>query len=221
MATGDSIAATLGIIRNSSRCFCNYWHGMAQEAAFGWSLLSARGLVGDEVDVEKYIHDALVDLLCHEVGHTLGLRHNFKASTIHTTEQLQDKKLTAEEGLTGSIMDYNPVNIAPEGQKQGEYFHSTLGLYDYWAIEYAYRPIDAASPESETAVLEKIASRVADPKLIYGTDEDAFGGARGIDPTCNRFDLGADPINYHRTRIELAQELWSKMEKQFENIFEK
>lgn len=216
MGIGDSITASLGILGDLSRGSCDYWIGAAEQAAFCWNLLSARGLTGKEVDAEKYIHDALVDLIVHEVGHTLGLRHNFKASTIHPVDRLQDKKMTAEYGLTGSVMDYNPVNIAPEGKKQGQYFHTTLGSYDYWAIEYAYKPIDADSPESEIAVLEKIVSRVADPKLPYGTDEDAFGGARGIDPTCNRWDLGADPIAFYSDRIALAHELWGKMEKHFE-----
>jgi len=196
---------------------CDYWIGMAQQASLGWSLLTARGAVErGEISAEEYIHDALVELAAHEVGHTLGLRHNFKGSTVLTNDQLQDMKLTTEEGISGSIMDYVPVNIAPEGKKQGQYYQTTLGPYDYWAIEYAYKPIDAESSDSEKAVLEKIASKVADPKLIYGTDEDAFGDARGIDPDCNRYDLGSDPIAYYRDQINISKELWSKMEGKFE-----
>ena len=113
-----------------------------------------------------------------------------------------------EQGLTGSVMDYIPVNVAPEGQKQGPYFQNTLGPYDYWAIEYAYRPITADGGENEKAVLEKIASRCSDPQLSYGTDEDAFEDGRGIDPTCSRWDLGDDPIAYYRGRVSLVRELW-------------
>ena len=65
-------------------------------------------------------------------------------------------------------MDYNPINIAPKGQKQGDYVTTTIGPYDYWAIEYAYKPIDG----DEAAELKKIAARSPDPDLAYATDED-------------------------------------------------
>ncbi|UCC21864.1 MAG: zinc-dependent metalloprotease [Planctomycetota bacterium] len=218
VAAGETAAAKMGIGRDYSQGFCDYQRGSAAQAAFGWSLLSARGIVGDsnEVDMEKYLHDYLVHLLAHEVGHTLGLRHNFKASMVRSAEELGDSELMDKEGLTGSLMDYVPPNIAPEGQKQGPYFQTSLGPYDYWAIEYAHRVIDEEGGESEKAVLEEIASRVAEPELTYGTDEDAFWGARGIDPTCSRYDLGDDPIEYFRGRVSLAKELWSKMEEKFE-----
>ena len=59
----------------------------------------------------NFIHEALVDLTLHEVGHTLGLRHNFKASSIYSIEQLSDKKFTQKYGISGSVMDYHPVSL--------------------------------------------------------------------------------------------------------------
>ena len=91
----------------------------------------------------------------HEVGHTLGLRHNFKGSTMLKNEQLHDLAITRKNGLVGSVMDYNPVNLAPKGVKQGDFFTSTIGPYDYWAIEYAYKPISGNDHEE----LQKIALR--------------------------------------------------------------
>jgi hypothetical protein len=198
--------------------YCDYQTQSAREAAFGWSLLATRGLVNEnsEVDMETYVHDYLVHLVAHEVGHTLGLRHNFKGSSIHSARDLQDAGLTSRQGLTGSIMDYVPVNIAGEGQKQGQYFQTSLGAYDYWAIEYAHKPLEADSPQSEKAMLEEIASRCSNPDLAYGTDEDAFADARGIDPVCSRWDLGDDPIKYYQGRAALATELFGKIEKEFE-----
>lgn len=189
-----------------------------QEAAFGWSLLEARGLLDKDSSLaEKFVNDFLVGLIAHEVGHTLGLRHNFRASTIHKFHELQNEKLTMAEGVSGSVMDYIPVNIAPEGTHQGQYWQTTPGTYDYWAIEYAYKPINADSSEGELPELEKIASKVSDPKLAYGTDEDAFGFApQGIDPVTNVFDLGDDPLSYYRTRIALSKELWGKLESKFD-----
>ncbi len=193
---------------------CNYGEGAVREAAFGWSLLEARGLL-DENDslAKKFVNDYLIGLIAHEVGHTLGLRHNFRASSIHTTSELQNNGLTMSDGITGSVMDYIPVNLASDPARQGQYWQTTLGPYDYWAIEYAYKPINATSPDGELPELEKIASRASDPKLAYGTDEDAFGfSPQGIDPVTNVFDLGDDPLAYYRNRIKLVRELWGKME---------
>jgi hypothetical protein len=196
---------------------CNYASGMMRQAAFGWSMLEARSafMVSDE-EKKKYIYDMIVSLVAHEVGHTLGLRHNFRSSTIHKFDEMQNKELTLAEGVAGSMMEYTPVNIAPDGQPQGQYWQTTLGTYDYWAIEYAYKPIDATSPDDELPHLNAIASRVADPKLAYGTDEDAFGFSPvGIDPVTNVWDLSDDPLAFYKNRAALSNELWSKMEEKF------
>jgi hypothetical protein len=213
VAQGDAIAARLGII-NRTRGLCDHQQGATQQAAFGWSVLSSRAAaaVGGRVDLEEFIHQFLVEVIAHEVGHTLGLRHNFKASTIRAVDDLHD----ANNAFTGSVMDYNPVNVAPEGEAQGMYYQTMLGPYDHWAIEYAYTPIDAGGTESEAAVLDRIASKVADPLLQYGTDEDAFFGPRGMDPTATRWDLGSDSVAYYTDRLGLAQELWSNLEEKFE-----
>ena len=76
--------------------------------------------------------------------------------------------VTRKKGLVGSVMDYSPANIAPPGAKQGDYFTTTLGPYDYWAVEYGYREL---APEQETAELARIASRSNEPLLAYATDE--------------------------------------------------
>jgi hypothetical protein len=89
---------------------------------------------------------------------------------------------------------------------------TTLGPYDYWAIEYAYRPVDPAAEKTELA---KIAARgEREPLLAYATDEEAggFGGLQGMDPEVNRFDLGKDPLQYLGTRIELSRELLERLQ---------
>ena len=131
----------------------------------------------------------LRQVTAHEVGHTLGLRHNFAASTIHSLEQDQDREITAQ-GISGSVMDYIPTNLAPKGLKQGEYYQASLGAYDYWAIEYAYKPIQAATPEEELPELRKIAERTSDPLLVYATDEDA-GGYSGQPFEIDRWRTGS------------------------------
>lgn len=197
---------------------CSFAQGFRHQMGFGWSMLEARNLVDKKNgDLEKYVHDALVSIVVHEVGHTLGLRHNFKASSVHTLAEIQDKSFTQKNGLTGSVMDYTPVNLSEKGQKQGDYFQTTLGTYDYWAIEYAYTPYDPNSKISEKEMLERIARRTAEPELSYGTDEDAFGlSTRGIDPSCNLWDIGTDLLKFYAVRLNLARELWQNLSKDFE-----
>jgi hypothetical protein len=149
---------------------------------------------------EEFLGQAIKHVTMHEVGHSLGLRHNFKASTMLSVDQLHDTKVTRAKGLVGSVMDYSPINIAPKGKPQGDYYSTTIGPYDYWAIEYAYKPIDG----DEGAELKKIASRAPEHDLVYATDEDAF---LNEDPYVNQWDLGGDPCQFGRDRIALASEL--------------
>ncbi|MDI6733062.1 MAG: zinc-dependent metalloprotease [Planctomycetota bacterium] len=196
---------------------CNYAYGLLHQASFAFSVLQARGyLEGKEEEAEKFVCDYLSDLIAHEVGHTLGLRHNFKASSVRQIKALHNKTLTTEYGITGSVMDYNPANISPDSSKQGNFWQTTLGEYDYWAIEYAYKPLSAKTPEEELVQLKEIASAGTRPELSYGTDEDcSYNSPRSIDPTCNVWDLGNDPLEYAKTRLSLADEVWGRIETKF------
>ncbi len=194
---------------------CDYALGLSHQLGLGWNLLEARGGL-DDAAREQYVHDFIVHVTLHEVGHTLGFRHNFKASQIHALDDLQNAAMTTRTGLTGSVMDYVPVNLAPEGRAQGQYWQTTIGPYDRFAVEYAYKPIDAPSIEGEQAELERIASRATDPALAYATDEDTFTGSpRGFDPTSNMWDLGGDILAYYRNRTAIARELFDKLETHF------
>jgi hypothetical protein len=159
----------------------------------------APGKASDKAS-DELIGQAIKHVTMHEVGHTLGLRHNFKASTMLKNEQLHDTNITRKQGLVGSVMDYSPVNIAPKGVKQGDYFSQVLGPYDYWAIEYAYKPITGNQEEE----LGKIAAKIAQPGHEYGTDEDLYLNS---DPDINVWDLGADPMKFGQERMLLAEEL--------------
>ena len=201
----------------NSRYQCDFADGAVRDAEFAFDLLVGRGMDPHGSEAEKFIQDFLREISAHEVGHTLGLRHNFRASTIHSWEQAQDASVTSRDGLTGSVMDYIPTNIAARGTKQGEYHQSTVGPYDMWAIEYAYKPVGAPSMEAEEPELRKIASRAAEPLLAYDTDEDAgFGPGLDMDPVVNRFDLGTDPLKYYSHRVSLAKEIWTNMEQRLE-----
>jgi hypothetical protein len=183
---------------------CQCGAAMSYELGLAAMTLAARGEFkpGDKVS-EELIGQAVKEVTMHEVGHTLGLRHNFKASTMLKNEQLHDTTITRKLGLVGSVMDYAPINIAPKGVKQGDYFTATIGPYDYWAIEYAYKPL-AGGTDGEVEKLQDIAARGAQAGNDYSTDEDLYTSS---DPLVNLWDLGADPMKYAQDRMLLAEEL--------------
>jgi hypothetical protein len=85
---------------------CNFAAEAALGAEFAWNVLETRGIEPDSPEADKFVYGFLREIAAHEVGHTLGLRHNFRASTIRTLEQAKDPTLTAREGLTGYVMDF-------------------------------------------------------------------------------------------------------------------
>nr|WP_315208580.1 zinc-dependent metalloprotease [uncultured Albidiferax sp.] len=188
---------------------CDIGAEAGAQLAYALDLLAAQGdLVPDSPEAEQFVRDYITSLTVHEVGHTLGLRHNFRASRLFTQAQLADPAFTRAQGLGGSVMDYMPVNLGLPGQPRPAAFQTTLGPYDYWAIDYAYRPI---APAVEAATLAQIASRSAEPALAYGTDEDFYLGA---DPETLQRDLGGDPVAFARQRFAIAHSVFQRLETQ-------
>jgi hypothetical protein len=188
--------------------FCEYGSFALAQAQFNLQLLQMRGQIEPgSPEVERLVNAVLKDVVMHEVGHTLGLRHNFRASTVVPTEKLNDPQYTLVNGISGSVMDYNGVNIPSNGAQYGRFAMDTLGAYDYWVIEYAYKPID---PVSESAELAAIAARSSEPQLAYGSDEELRAG---FDPEVNQYDLGNDPMAYAKLRFGHARELWERTQK--------
>ncbi len=205
---GTGTLAGFGATAGADARSCSYEEAATGDAAFALSLLEARGEIApDSPAVDKFVDAFLKAVTMHEVGHTLGLRHNFRASTIYTEAELSDPAFTAKNGIAGSVMEYNPWNIAAAGEHQGQFNMSTLGPYDYWAIEYGYKALPA---QQEAADLAKIAARSNEPQLAYATDEDV--SVFGIDPDVNILDLGRDPLAYAKKRLELVHEMWRRTE---------
>ena len=160
-------------------------------------LWSAEGKEGaDMLDgvPEWFVGPALAHLTAHEIGHTLGLRHNFKASAIFTMAEINSEKVKDKEPFAASVMDYNPININVEsGEIQGNYEVINIGDYDKWAIEYGYT----------SGSLEDVLKKVDNPRLAYATDEDTWGP----DPLARRYDLSADPLHYAENQMRLVDKL--------------
>lgn len=188
--------------------YCSYAEEAAEHQAFAVSLLDARGeLALDGPAAESFMQEHLKAVTVHEVGHTLGLTHNFRASTIYNESQLADRDFTGKNGISGSVMEYNAVNIALQGEPQGSYHMTTLGPYDYWAVEYGYRDL---APEEEVAGLAKIAGRSNEPQLAFMADDALYES--GLDPSVNTFDLGSDPLRFAERQLKLGRELWALTE---------
>jgi Met-zincin/Domain of unknown function (DUF5117) len=222
--TGDAAGASLAEAANAPPHFatpfgggkhdhrlCQYGAMAAEQMSYAVDVLEARGeLDPDSPAAQRFVMDYIKDSIMHEVGHALGLRHNFRASRVYTEAQLSDLEFTRANGTTGSVMEYNAVNLPRPGQTGGTPFMTTLGPYDFWAVEYAYKqaPKDATL-EEERKMLQAVAARSNEPLLAFGTDEDAFFG---IDPETIQMDLGNDPIVFAAKRIDIARDLFRRQE---------
>ncbi len=188
--------------------FCDFSLGLQHQIALGFYSLALRTPAAKVP--ERLIGEAIRETVAHEVGHALGLRHNFKASSWLSMEEIGRRRGTGEP-LTASVMDYNPILILPGNtiETPGHFVTPTIGPYDYWAIEYGYRTRGPAD-RGEDEMLAAIASRGAEPGLAYATDEDTMG-IFSPDPLVNRFDMGSDPFRWATERVALADRLLAQV----------
>ncbi|MDM4017312.1 zinc-dependent metalloprotease [Roseiconus lacunae] len=141
-----------------------------------------------------FVGPLLADLVAHEVGHTIGLRHNFKGSALYTLDEINSEEVKGKKTFTASVMDYTPINFRYEsGDVQGDYGMIDIGPYDYWAIEYGYSFDDKKLPE--------LLKRCVEPELQYATDEDTSGP----DPLARRYDFAKDPLDYAEEQMRLVK----------------
>ena len=89
---------------------------MQQQTLLGVAALHLEG--ASDAEVDAFVQQAVISLVLHEVGHTLGLNHNMKASQMLSPAQLQDSALVASRGVSGSVMDYHAVNLSQPGARE-------------------------------------------------------------------------------------------------------
>ena len=160
---------------------------------------------------DEVIGAGLADVTAHEVGHTLGLRHNFKGSTSIPFNKLHDKKYTHKHGLSSSVMDYIPVNINKDPSKQGYYFTGNIrvGAYDEWAIQYGYTYLEDEISGIQHPSLQALATEgESNPHIAFASDGDAYIAQ---DPKAKRYDLSDDPVAYAAAEMDLVEVLRSKV----------
>jgi len=173
----------------------------------GLTTLELTGAAASEI---KEMHKQfLTYLIMHEMGHTLGLNHNMKASQMLSPAEVNNTSITHSIGLIGSVMDYPAINVSLDRSKQGDYYTTKAGPYDLWAIEYGYRQF---SPADEEAGITKILSRSGEPQLAFGNDaDDMRAPGKGMDPKVNVNDLTNDQIAYAVDRFKLVNNLMGKL----------
>ncbi len=183
---------------------CSLGHDLQLSNIFGVQALKMMGASG--ALQAQLVDEGLRSLILHEIGHTLGLNHNMKASQIFTIDELFNEEFVAENGLTGSVMDYAPVNLAPPGRSQAGFYDVKPGPYDDWAIEFGYSPaLEGADGEARRAAL---LNRSTEPQLVFGNDaDDMRSPGAGIDPRVNISDMSSDAITYATDRLALVDKI--------------
>ncbi|SEW18081.1 protein of unknown function [Chitinophaga sp. YR573] len=141
----------------------------------------------------------------HEVGHTLGLRHNFGSSSAYPVEKLRDKEWVKQNGHAASIMDYARFNYIaqPEDGITGADLYPRINFYDKWAIEWGYRIIPGVTnPEAEKATLNKWAiNKLKEKKYWFGTESNPD------DPRSQNEDLGDNAMKASAYGIKNLQRI--------------
>jgi hypothetical protein len=173
-----------------------------EEMIFGRAALKSLG--AESKEQERLLEEFMYFLVLHEIGHTLGLSHNFRASHLHSLEDLFTPDRTYETGLLASVMDYPHTPFVTKGTKQGQFWTTRPGPYDHWAIEYGYSPAGDLADEAER--LGAILARSTEPALAFGNDaDDMRSPGKAIDPRAQINDMSSDPIGFAELQIAVVE----------------
>ena len=188
--------------------YCSMGHLMHENLLFGKALLEIDG--ASDYDLDRIEKEGLKSLIMHEVGHTLGLNHNMKASQIYSPSELYDAEFIEGKALTGSVMDYAGINLTPDRSMQGQFYDMALGPYDVWAVQYGYTPFNS------DAEMNDLLSRSTEPELIFGNDaDDMRSPGKAIDPRVMTGDLSNDQISYSIDRFNIVNDMMKKIKSKF------
>ena len=181
--------------------YCDAAYYQQIEKSLGINYIKNMNL-SEELEKEL-VRQSLIRLVIHEVGHTLGLSHNFKGSLLLTNDELNNKEIVNTKGISSSIMEYPAINITKDPKDQGLFFDIKPGPYDIWAIEYGYTDYEDA--ESEDIGLTSILSRSTEKELAFANDAmDMRSPGKGSDPDAMIFDLSSTQLEHSLDKIEMV-----------------
>ena len=187
--------------------YCSFGYDMQLSQIFGRFAINAQNL--DTALETQVVEEFLIDLVLHEVGHTLGFAHNFASSHLLTLDEAFDSDTVNRVGLYASVMDYTDIHIAPPGREHTNFFTTQPGPYDDWVVDYSYSiALDEEPAEAER--LMTIAARSTEPALLFGTDDHVMTRAGwAMDPRVLWYDMTSDPVGYADERLALIENLLS------------
>jgi Met-zincin/Domain of unknown function (DUF5117) len=189
---------------------CMIAQGLRGQIGMGTTALET--MDAPPVELENLRNQFFSFLVLHEMGHTMGLNHNMKSSQMLSPEELTNKDIARKLGVTGSVMDYPGVNVSLDRSKQGDYYTTKTGPYDWWAIEYGYTQFKEGE---EAAGLKKILDKSTDPQLTFGNDADVTFYSRGVDPRVMVWDMSNDMVRYGSDRFQLVNQMMGKLKEKY------
>lgn len=169
------------------------WYHNVMKLVRNWFFIQTAA-VNPEARTMKFKDEVMGQLIrfvsSHEVGHTLGLRHNFGSSFAYPVDSLRSAAFTKKMGTAPSIMDYARFNYVAQPEDKDVYLYPAIGVYDRYAIDWGYRVIpDAKSAKEEEPTLNKmIVKHSGDPMYFFGTEMNP------ADPRSQNEDLGNDAV---------------------------
>jgi hypothetical protein len=203
------------------------WYHNVMKLVHDWYMIQA-GAVDPRARTMQFSDSLMGELVrfvsSHEIGHTLGLRHNMGSSSLTPVEKLRDKGWVEAHGHTASIMDYARFNYVaqPEDHIGPAGLYPRIGDYDDWAIQWGYKDIpNTADEKADKKILNQwiIDSLKANPRLWFG------GEAQNFDPRSQTEDLGDNNIKASEYGIKNLKRIlpqlpaWTKEEADtYENL---
>ena len=189
---------------------CTAAHFQQVENSLGINYIKNMNL-GEEME-EELVKQSLYRLVLHEVGHTIGLNHNFKASALLTTDELNNKEIVDEKGVTSSVMDYPAININKNPENQALFFDVKPGFYDVWAIQFGYTQFI----EDEEEGLDKILSRSTEKELAFANDAlDMRSPGKGSDPNAMIYDLSSNQLDHSVDKINMVVDILKNLKSKY------